>query len=128
MKKLVSLKSLMVIVLSFAIIGFTSSIFATDSVLEINTGNNITAATELTAADLSSATVIPTDNNIVVEPDTSLTTSEGTDANPAFSTADEEEDKMPQTGIEDNYIGILLIICVAAAIFTFKKMKDYQNV
>lgn len=130
MKKVVSLKSLMVIILSFAIIGFTTSVFATDSVLETSSGNNVATATEITTADLNSATTIPTDNNVVSTTDSSLTTtSTGTDTNSAYNTVDEEDtDKMPQTGIEDSYVGILLIICVAAAIFTFKKMKDYKNV
>ena len=116
MKKVVSLKILMVIILSVAIVGFTTSIFATDSVLETNTGNNVTAATEITSADLNSATTIPTgDNNTVSGTDTTVTTttSTGTDTNSAYNTVDEEEDtdKMPQTGIEDSYVGILLIIC-----------------
>ena len=137
MKKVVSLKSLMVVMLSCSIIGITTSIFATDSVLETDTGNNVPAATEVTAADLNTATTIPTDNNTIVsstESTTSgaeqqLTTSTGEDTNSAYKTVDEDNsDKMPQTGIEDHYVGILLIICVAAAIFTYKKMKDYKNV
>ena len=135
MKKVVSLKSLMVVMLSCSIIGITTSIFATDSVLETDTGNNVPAATEVTAADLNTATTIPTDNNTVssstntTTTDQQLLTSTGTDTNSAYNTVDEDDsEKMPQTGIEDHYIGILLIICVAAAIFTYKKMKDYKNV
>ncbi len=140
MKKVVSLKSLMVMLISFAIIGVATSAFATDSVLETNTGNNVPAATEVTAADLNTATTIPTDNgnNAAVSSSTEsttssteqqLTTSKGTDTNSVYNTVDEDDtDKMPQTGIEDHYVGILLIVCVAAAIFTYKKMKDYKNV
>lgn len=137
MKKVVSL---FVILLSFVMIGVTTSVFATDSVLETNTGNNVQGATELTAADLNTATTIPTDNNSVISSDDNnltsgvenqLTTSNGTDTNSAYKTVDEDDtdkDKMPQTGIEDHYVGLLLIVCVAAAIFTYRKMKDYKNV
>ena len=34
-------------------------------------------------------------------------------------------EKFPQTGIEDN-VGILLIVCVASAIFAYKKIKYYN--
>ena len=35
---------------------------------------------------------------------------------------------LPQTGIEDYNIGILLIIGVGSAIFAYKKIQDYKNV
>ena len=73
MKKVVSLKSLMVVMLSCSIIGITTSTFATDSVLETNTGNNVSTATEITAADLNTATTIPTDNNTIVSSTESTT-------------------------------------------------------
>ena len=34
---------------------------------------------------------------------------------------------LPQTGIEDYNIGILLIICIASAIFAYKKVNDYRS-
>ena len=34
---------------------------------------------------------------------------------------------VPQTGIEDYNIGILLIIAVASAMYAYKKIKDYNN-
>ena len=35
---------------------------------------------------------------------------------------------LPQTGIEDSGMGILLIVCVACAIFAYKKVSDYRNI
>ena len=35
---------------------------------------------------------------------------------------------LPQTGIEDYNIGFLLIICVASAIFAYKKVQEYRNI
>ena len=40
----------------------------------------------------------------------------------------DNETEIPQTGIEDYNVGILLIICVASAIFAYKKINDYKNV
>ena len=35
---------------------------------------------------------------------------------------------LPQTGIEDSGMGILLIVSVAFAIFAYKKVSDYRNI
>jgi len=35
---------------------------------------------------------------------------------------------LPQTGIEDYNIGILLIICVISAIYAYNKVKQYKNI
>lgn len=134
MKKVVSLKSLMIGILSLVIISVTTSAFATDSVLE--TGDNSTT-TEVSSADLNQAQTIPTDtsysttdnSSVISSGDNTTTTSNGVNTSSAYNTVDEEdEDNLPQTGIEDYNIGILLIICVAASIYTYKKMRDYKNV
>lgn len=132
MKKVVSLKSLMIGILSLVIIGATTSVFATDSVLE--TGDNSTT-TEVTSTDLNQAQTIPTDTNYTTGDNSTVvssgtSTSDGINTTPAYNTVDEDDsdDNLPQTGIEDYNVGILLVICVAASIYTYKKMKDYKNV
>ena len=134
MKKVVSLKSLMIGILGLVIISVTTSVFATDSVLE--TGDN-SATTEVTSTDLNQAQTIPTDtsysttdnSSVISSGDNTTTTSNGVNTSSAYNTVDEEEeDNLPQTGIEDYNIGILLIICVAISIYTYKKMRDYKNV
>ena len=40
-------------------------------------------------------------------------------------TSNNSTEKLPQTGIEDN-VGVLLIICMASAIFAYKKIKYYN--
>lgn len=125
MKKLVSLKSIIIAILSLAIIGVTTSVFATDSVLE--TGNTA-PTTEVTTSDYENAGSIPVDTNYSTE-NNSTVVSTGTTQNTAYNTVDEDEDDdLPQTGIEDYNIGILLVICVGASIYTYKKMRDYKNV
>lgn len=127
MKKVVSLKSLMIGILSLVIISVTTSAFATDSVLE--TGDN-SATTEVTSTDLNQAQTIPTDENYTTGGNNTPVVSTGTTQESAYNTVDkdEEDDNLPQTGIEDYNIGILLIICVAISIYTYKKMRDYKNV
>ena len=39
-----------------------------------------------------------------------------------------KEDSLPQTGIEDSGLGLLLIVCIGSAIFAFKKVSDYRNI
>ena len=127
MKKLVSLKSIIIGILSLIIIGTTTSVFATGSVLE--TGDN-SATTAVTVDDYSNAGTIPVDDNYATG-NNSPVVSAGTDENSAYETVDkeeEEEDDLPQTGIEDYNVGILLVICVGASIYTYTKMKDYKNV
>lgn len=137
MKKLLNFKSAILGVLSISILSISTINYATDSVLETgnSAGNNVPTTTEITQADLSSATTIPTDGKTSNVPVTSTpvntpTTSTGTTTESVYKTVDEdkEKDKMPQTGIEDGYIGVLLIVCVGIAIYTFKKVKDYKNI
>ena len=59
---------------------------------------------------------------------TANNTSNGINTSSQYNTVDEDKKDLPQTGIEDHNIGILLIICVAAAIYAYKKMRDYKNV
>ena len=35
---------------------------------------------------------------------------------------------LPQTGVADYNVGLLLIICVGSAIFAYKKISDYKNI
>lgn len=129
MKKVVSLKSILMIMLSLVIIGVTTQVLATDSVLE--TGNN--TPTTITSDDYNNAASIPVDTNYTTNNtnntnNTTNNVSNGLNTSSAYNSADEDEDELPQTGIEDYNIGILLIICVGAAIYTYKKMKDYKNI
>lgn len=36
--------------------------------------------------------------------------------------------KLPQTGIEDYSVGIMIIICIASAIYAYKKVRDYNSI
>ena len=140
MKKSVSLK-LLIIMLSIILIASYTSVFATDSVLE--TGDN-SQTIQVTSEDLNdaNASIIPEDTNYATSAGSTTVdvdsgnnstnntsnTSNGINTSTAYNTVDKDENDLPQTGIEDYNIGILLIICIAASIYTYKKMKSYKNI
>lgn len=35
---------------------------------------------------------------------------------------------LPQTGVDDFGVGILLIVCASSAIFAYKKISDYKGI
>ena len=147
MKKIVSLKTMFISALMVTIMGMGATVFATElttnttdsgSVFDTNATANTVSAEPVTVTDYNSAS-IPTDTNYTTTNTTTevtdttnstLNTSNGVVGESAYNTVDEEEDDkgLPQTGIEDYHIGALLIVCVAAAIYTYRKMKDYKNI
>ena len=131
MKKVVSLKVIILSMLTLVVIGVNAKAFATDGVFETNstaatTNANTTTATEITVDDYTNAAT--TTNNTTANTLNTTNTSEGLNSSVAYETVDEDDKDLPQTGIEDHYIGIILIVCVAASIYTYKKMRDYKNV
>ena len=98
MKKVLNFKSIVLGVLSISILSISTINYATDSVLETgnSAGNNVPTTTEITQADLSSATTIPTDGNTSSVPVTSTpvntpTTSTGTTTASVYKTVDEDD-------------------------------------
>lgn len=58
-----------------------------------------------------------------------VTTITGNEYNSAQSNnAAGNNTSLPQTGIEDSGLGILLIICAISAVFAYKKISDYKNI
>ncbi len=140
MKKVLSTKKItMFLILLIIIIG--TRVFATDSILGTSSTNN-TPAIQITPEDMNGAQTVPQDSNYAnnatgsnvvatgsnTTNNTANNTSNGINTSSQYNTVDEDKKDLPQTGIEDHNIGILLIICVAAAIYAYKKMRDYKNV
>ncbi len=140
MKKVLSTKKItMFLILLIIIIG--TRVFATDSILGTSSTNN-TPAIQITQEDMNGAQTVPQDSNYAnnatgsnvvatgsnTTNNTANNTSNGINTSSQYNTVDEDKKDLPQTGIEDHNIGILLIICVAAAIYAYKKMRDYKNV
>lgn len=120
MKKIISLKEIIILSVTMAIVSISTLVFATD--ISILADNNTVLNNTTNVEDLGASPVNITTNNTV-------NTSTGTNSTPVYNTVDKDnKDDLPQTGIEDYNIGILLIICVGASIYTYKKMRDYKNI
>lgn len=131
MKKVINLKEVLVILLSVVLITVLStSVSASGLVL----GNE---STTVTGNEYENAQTVPEDNNLTTE--TPNTTGNETEQNVTIDDTEENNtartyntnnnsDDLPQTGIEDYNVGILLVICIASAIFAYKKIHDYKNV
>ena len=123
MKKLINLKEIMIVLLSVALITISTTAFATDLVLG---GNNTST---ISGSEYENAQTVPTDNNVTNNTNnTNINTSTNNSVNNVKTYNTNNTSDLPQTGIEAYNIGILLIICVASAIFAYKKVNDYKNI
>lgn len=121
MKKIISLKEIMIILISVLVVTFLASTSA--SALDL--GNTIISGNEY-----ENAQDVPKDNNIVEDTSNNTTNNivNNTTNNSVKTYNTNNTTNLPQTGIEDYNIGILLIICIASAIFAYKKVNDYRNI
>lgn len=131
MKKLINVKEIMIILISVLLITLSATnVFATSG-LVLGDGNN---STLITGNEYDNATNIPEDTNNTAN-NTNNNTTNNTTNNAANNSTNNTKvyntnnsTDLPQTGIEDYNIGILLIICIASAIFAYKKINDYKNI
>ena len=134
MKKVINVKEIMIILISVILITLSTTVFATDLVF----GNNNNATT-ITGNEYENAQIVPTDNNTVTNNTTNNTTnttnnsvnnSTNNKTNNTTKTynTNNSNTNLPQTGIEDYNVGILLVICIASAIYAYKKITDYKNI
>lgn len=123
MKKIISLKEIIILSVTMAIVSISTLVFATD--ISILADNNTVLNNTTNVEDLGASPVNITTNTT----NNTVNTSTGTNNTPVYNTVDKDnKDDLPQTGIEDYNIGILLVICVGASIYTYKKMRDYKNI
>lgn len=125
MKKIINLKSVITILLSIAIVAITTTTFATDPNLVLGDGNQTPST--ISGNEYENAQT-PTVENEVKNDITNNTTNNTTNKAKTYNTVDEDETKMPKTGIEDYGVGILLVIGITSAIYAYKKIKDYRNI
>lgn len=119
MKSLINVKSLLIILISLTLIVVSTSVFASDLVL----GNGTTT---LTGNEYENAQTPDVDNN--TKGNISTNNKVNNTVNNARTYNTNNKTDLPQTGIEDYNVGILLIICVVSAIFAYKKINDYKNI
>lgn len=124
MKKVLSFRNIIMIGIVLMLLGTNIPVFATG----VLGGNN--SVSNISAEEYQNAGTIPTDPNYLNTSNNSATnnTSNGINTSSAYNKTNENTTDLPQTGIEDYNIGILLIICVGASIYTYKKMRDYKNI
>lgn len=132
MKKLVSVKEVMIILISLLLIVVSTEVFATQPGLVLGENNSQTVSPD-DYANAQTPEVENTANNTVnnVANNTANNTINNKTNNTANNTKVYNTNKttdLPQTGIEDYNIGILLIICVASAIYAYRKINDYKNI
>ena len=132
MKKVINVKEIMVIIISLILIAISTEAFALSSVLGDDTNN----ATLVPKNEYDNASIIPENN---IENNTTNNTVNNTTNNTVNNTENNKVNNtkvyntnnttdLPQTGIEDYNIGILLIICIASAIFAYRKITDYRSI
>ena len=122
MKKLFNLKNVLFILMVFVAIVFLSVNVFAEEVLG--------GATDITAEDYQKMqnTTSNTTNSTNTITNTTNTTTNTTNSINTISNVSKESTKLPQTGIEDYNIGILLIIGIASAIYAYNKINYYKNV
>lgn len=121
MKKVINLKEIMVILISVILIAVSTTALATDLVL----GNN--NPTTITGNEYDNAQTPGIDNNAATSTGNGNNATNNTTNNTRTYNTNNKSD-LPQTGIEDYNVGILLVICVASAIYAYKKVRDYKNI
>ena len=141
MKKVVSIKEIMIILISLLLIIVSTEVFAVQPDLVLGSGNNNSPQTVTpdeyadaqkpdvvnpgnNAANGNSATGNNTNGNNTNGNNTNGNNTKGNNTK-VYNTNNTD---LPQTGIEDYNIGILLIICVASAIYAYRKINDYKNI
>lgn len=123
MKKVINVKEIMMIIMSVILIVISTEVFATNPVLGSD-NNNVPA--QVSKDEYEGAQEPTVSNNNVAKNNAVANNSLKNNTNKKVYNTNNTN--LPQTGIEDYNVGILLIICVASAIFAYKKVNDYKNI
>ena len=106
MKKLNVLKEIMIVLLSILLISALVT--------------NVLATNPIDPAEFQNAQEVPQDTTPLVEENLVIGTNPDTNQN--------TKTNLPQTGTSDYLVEILLLVGLATAVFTYKKVQDYKNV
>ena len=137
MRKEISVKEIMIILISVVLITICTTSMATQTSLSLGNNNNGPTAVDpndyINAQTPDENTLNNTVNNIVnntvnniVNNTVNNATNNKVNNTKVYNTNNTTD--LPQTGIEDYNIGILLIICVASAIYAYRKVNDYRSI
>lgn len=112
MKKIVNSKMILIVMMTLVLISFVSTfVYASDT-------NGLNLITDPNAT--------PTTNNITTNTNTNTTNNITTNTNTNTSSYNNTTTKLPQTGIEDYSLGLIIVICAVSAIYAYKKIRDYN--
>ncbi len=126
MKKNLKLKNILVLFLCIvSIILISSKVLATEPIITPITGDDYNNAQTITDYGNDSNNSNSNSNSNSSDNNLSNNTSNNTNSAKRYNNTNKT---VPQTGVQDYNIGILLIIAVAAAIYAYKKVKDYNNI
>lgn len=121
-KKLKIKRTLMLILCITTILLIINKSFATSEPIIINTNEYESIQTPTISGNNSSENTNTNTNGSNISTNTNNSSN-----NSARRYNNTNTSSVPQTGIEDYNIGILLIIAVASAMYAYKKIKDYNN-
>lgn len=127
MKKVISVKEILIILISVVLITMTTTAFAINPVLGDDTPNQI-QKNEYENAQNVQEDKNTTGNNTNSNNTNSNNTSGNNKNTVQKYNTNNKNTNLPQTGIEDYNVGILLVISIASAIFAYKKIIDYRNI
>lgn len=129
MKKVISAKKIMIILIliSLLLLIISTDVFGSEPNLVLGENNN---SEEITQDEYEDAQTPEVDNDVsnnLINNSTDNNLNSNVNNTKVYNTNNNTTD-LPQTGIEDYNIGVLLIICVASAIFAYRKINDYKNI
>lgn len=136
MKKLVSVKEIMIILISLLLIILSTEVFAAQTDLNLVLVGQDNGAQTVSPDDYADAQTPEVENKANNTPTTpanntvnnSINNKTNNTVNNTKVYNTNKTTDLPQTGIEDYNIGILLIICIASAIFAYRKINEYKNI
>lgn len=114
MKKIVNSKMILIVMMALVFISLVSTfVYASDT-------NGLNLITDPNATT--------TTNNITTNTNTSTNTTNNITTNTSTNTSsyNNTTTKLPQTGIEDYSLGLIIVVCAVSAIYAYKKIRDYN--
>ena len=125
MKRIINLKEIMIVLMSVVIIALiANTAFAVDPSSTLG-GDDYNNAQQ---PQVSNSNSNNSNNNSNSNNSSNNNSRNNSSNNTARRYNTNSNTNLPQTGIEDYNVGILLVICVASAIYAYKKVKYYKNI
>ena len=126
MKKVISVKEITIVLIAMLIIMFSTHVNATGTGGLVFEDDNY-SANAISGSEYEDWQSMLEDKNTTGGNNTANNVANNATNNTKVYNTNNTTD-LPQTGIEDYNIGILLIICIASAIYAYRKVNDYKNI